>query len=168
MKPIASRSLARLLAPAALLGALLPLAAHADPQDFPGDRHVFQGGRPVFPGNPQEQPGGMHWQSDVDDTVVVYIHRRDVRTETRSGKSARDVDARLFGWLPERPVAVFLRHEEGRGHVRIVQQPSPENDWTAAVRIHDPQPGRSHYEFELGWQDVGRPARVFDGGLDRD
>ncbi len=166
MKPI----FARILAPAALLGAtLLPLASQADPsyggdgpRQFQGARPDFQGGRPDFRGVRPDAEGGARWSGDVDDTVIVYIHRRDVQTQTRSGKSVCNVDARLFGFLPDRPVSVYLRRAEGRGHVRVIQQPSPQNDWTAAVRLHDPQPGRAHYAFELGWS-----GRAFDGDGDR-
>ena len=153
MKPIT-----KLLIPAALLGtnllgaALLPPAARADGPYYPArprpyqDRpHVFRGALPT--------EGGVRWTGDVDDTTLVYIHRGDVRTENRAGKAATNIDVRQFGYLPERPVSVFLRRAEGRGQVRIVRQPSPDNDFTAVVRIHDPQAGRAHYAFELAWSD---------------
>ena len=159
----------KLLAPAALLGAtLLAGAAHAQapqyraPYDGGNGGRVFQGARPNFGQNFERAGGGVRWEGDVDDTTIVYVHRRDVRTDTVAGHSASHVNVHQFGGLPDRPVSVFLRHEDGRGHVRIVQQPGPDNDWTAAVRLHDPQPGRSHYEFELGWQGDGG-GQAYDG-----
>ena len=177
------------LAPALLLGAaLLPLAANAQAPygqggrpNFRGARPNFgpnyQGGRPDFGPNPPadsrdvlggprefrgaQTSGGLRWEGDVDDTTLVTIRRGDVRTRTVSGKGASGVDARLFGFAPQRPVAVFLRRAEGRGRVRVVQQPSPGNDWTAVVRVYDPQPGRGRYAFELVWQEG-------DGGRGRD
>ena len=109
-----------------LLGAMaLPLAAHAD--------------------------GRLDWSGDVDDRVAVSIHGRDVQTRTLSGKSAANVNSQMFGRLPtERPVFVNLT-KRGRGTVRVVQQPNPYNNFTAVVRIHDPQPGAAHYRFRLEW-----------------
>ena len=110
----------------ALLGAtLLPLAAHAD--------------------------GRLDWSGDVDDRASVSIHGRDVRTQTLSGKSAANVNAQMFGRLPtERSVFVNVT-KRGRGRVRVVQQPRPFNNYTAVVRIYDPQPGAGHYRFRLEW-----------------
>ena len=161
----------KLLAPALLLGALgLAGAAHAQSPQYRApydgnDGRIFRGVRPDFQRPDFERAGGgVRWEGDVDDTTIVYVHRRDVRTETVCGKSASNVHAREFGGLPDRPVSVFLRHEDGRGRIRIVQQPSPDNDWTAAVRVYDPQPGRSHYEFEMGWQGQGDGGQGYDDG----
>ena len=110
----------------AVLGAMtLPLAAHAD--------------------------GRLMWSGDVDDRASVTLHGRDVRTDTVSGKSVNNVSSQIFGRLPtDRPVFVSV-DKRGRGTVRVAQQPSPFNNFTAVVRIHDPQPGSSHYRFILNW-----------------
>lgn len=110
----------------ALLGAMaLPLAAHAD--------------------------GRLDWSGDVDDRASVSIHGRDVRTQTLSGKSVENADSQVFGRLPtERPIFVNVT-KRGRGTVRVVQQPSSFNNYTAVVRVHDPQPGAGHYRFQLEW-----------------
>ncbi len=110
----------------ALLGAMaLPLAAHAD--------------------------GRLDWSGDVDDRASVSIHGRDVRTQTLSGKSAENVSSQMFGRLPtERSVFINVT-KRGRGMVRVIQQPGPFNNYTAVVRIHDPQPGAGHYRFRLEW-----------------
>ena len=126
----------------AVIGALiLPANAqgryHNDLDDY---------GRPYAP-----EGGQVNWSGNVDDTTIVYIHLHDVSTQTVSGKSATDVHARVFGRLSRGPVYVSLRQWDGRGRVRVIQEPSPDNDFTAAVRIRDPQPGRSHYDFVLGW-----------------
>lgn len=99
--------------------------------------------------------GQAHWSGTVDDTAVIYIHGADVRTTTTSGKSTSNVNVRDNGPLPRRPVTIFLEQQRGRGRVRIIQQPSPGNDYTAAVRVRDPQSGAGQYEFTLGWQPRG-------------
>ncbi|MGO8671703.1 MAG: hypothetical protein ACLQVD_10110 [Capsulimonadaceae bacterium] len=118
------------------------LPANADPNDFPG------GGfhRPIM------RVGQLQWSGNVDDTTVIYVHRDSVRTVTISGKDATNVNPVLRGRLPRRPEFVDLTDVSGRGDVRIVQEPNPRNDFTAAVRIHDPQPGRGFYSFTLRWR----------------
>lgn len=100
----------------------------------------------------------------MDDTTIVYVHERDVRTRDVSGKGSVNVSTQVFGRLPRGPVQVYLERREGRGRIRIIQQPNPDNDFTAAVRIQDPKPGRSHYDFTLEWAGDGR--RIFRGGRD--
>ena len=104
----------------------------------------------------------MTWSGDVDDTTIVSIHGGDVRTDTVHGKDAANVNEQVFGYLPHAPIYVFLRHREGRGQVRIVQQPNPDNNFTAKVRIHDPQAGRT--TMPLIWGGVRFPlTRILTG-----
>lgn len=103
----------------------------------------------AFPVAVQAQ-GRVAWSGTVDNTAVVSVHGRDVQTQTVSGKSVTDINTQVSGRLPHRPVFVSLR-KRGRGDVRIVQQPRPFNDFTAKVRIHDPQPGSHRYRFALVW-----------------
>ena len=46
--------------------------------------------------------------------------------------------------------------------MRVVQPPTPDNDFTTAVRIHDPQPGRSHYDIAPAWAPLPVPGGIFD------
>lgn len=110
---------------AVLAAALLPLAAHAD--------------------------GRLDWSGNVDDRASISIHGRNVQTQTISGKPVQSVTTHIFGRLPTKhPVFVNIT-KRGRGTVRVVQQPGPFNNYTAVVRIHDPQPGADHYRFRLEW-----------------
>ncbi len=95
--------------------------------------------------------GQLVWSGNVDDRATVTLHGRDVQTNAVSGKSVNDVNSQIFGRLPtDHPVFVSL-DKRGRGMVRIVQQPRPFNNFTAVVRIHDPQPGAGHYRLALNW-----------------
>jgi len=105
----------------------------------------------------------VSWRGDVDDTVIVYFHGDRTRTETVSGDGPRNTSD--SGRLPDRPVTVFLTDRQGRGRIRVIQQPRADNDYTAAVRIHDPEGGRSHYEFKLSWRRPGG-GRFDDRGHD--
>ncbi len=108
---------------------------------------------------PARAQGGndLRWSGDVDDTTIVSVRGNDVRTDTVFGKQASNINAQVFGALPRGPIQAYLRFRHGRGQVRIIQQPSPDNDFTAKVRIHDPQPGRAHYEFDVAWAALSPP-----------
>ncbi len=129
----------------ALLGTLAAGAAQAQ--------------RPFFGGPPPR--GVLHWSGDVDDTTIITLHGDQVRDRAMRGKGVDDENVNLVGRLPHRPVFVTLRDRDGRGQVRIVEQPRPDNDFTAAVRIHDPQPGRGHYRFTLTWRPLPRRDEPF-------
>ncbi len=106
--------------------------------------------------------GHVTWSGTVDNTTIVTVHGGDVNTQVVSGKSSNDVNSRIVGRLPARPVRVFLRQSQGRGYIRIVQQPNRGNGFTARVRIQDPQGGSSFYHFVLAWR---RAPRLGGGGL---
>jgi hypothetical protein len=64
----------------------------------------------------------------------------------------RDVQTRVSGnGLPEQDVNVSIRNSQGRGRVWVAQQPSARNDYTAIIRIQDPQGGFGYYDFRAAW-----------------
>ena len=97
----------------------------------------------------------------MDDTTIISVRGNDVRTDTVYGKQASNVNAQVFGYLPRGPIETFLEFRHGRGRIQIVQQPNPDNGFTTKVRIHDPQPGRSHYDFALAWAPLAPPSGVY-------
>ncbi len=119
---------------------------------------AVQAQRPFLGAEPPR--GNLQWSGSVDETEIIYVHGDQVQDRTVRGKGVSDENVDFAGRLPRRPVLVTLRDWDGRGEVRVVQQPRPDNDFTAAVRIHDPQPGQGHYRFTLAW----RPRPDGDGG----
>ena len=175
-----NKTFMKCLAPVMLLGTLaLPMAASADPP-YDGGQLYDQGPPPSFngdrgPGRDGDwgldrghRRGVAHWSGEVDDTVVVSIHASDIDTNTVHGRRVRDVDSNVDGRLPHFPGHVFLRDSRGRGDIQIIEQPRPDNDFTARVRIYDGQRGASHYRFTLAWTPDGPPPGRRDfRGADR-
>ena len=93
----------------------------------------------------------LRWSGNVDDTAVITIRGRDVRTRTTSGQGTSNVSAQVDGQLPQRPVTIALRRVSGRGQVTIIEQPNSRNNYTARVRVHDSQGGNARYSFVLDW-----------------
>lgn len=94
--------------------------------------------------------GLLHWSGDVDKTVVVRWRGDRAMLQTVDGATARNVRADVAGiGLPARDVNLRIVQREGRGNIVIEQQPSSGNDYTAVIRINDPQDGYGHYDFDV-------------------
>ncbi len=93
------------------------------------------------------------WQGDVDDVVTLYIRAGadKLQTETRQGAPPEHQRYRFFDPLPDTRQEVRLTVLEGRGSVRITQQPTLDNNYTVAVTIQDRQDGIGHYSLALYW-----------------
>lgn len=91
-----------------------------------------------------------HWSGDVDDEATVHISRSRSWTDANL-QGVKNERSNFRGNLPDRPVRVSLNKGEGRGRVRLVEQPSKSNNFTAVVKIKDTSPGRAHYDFTLEW-----------------
>ena len=103
-------------------------------------------------GDPNGSGGVLRWSGRVDDVVELRISGRRVDAITRSGQRVEEVNSAVRGsGLPSRTVSVSIDRHQGRGSVQLVQQPAAWNDYTAVVRIHDPQGGASWYEFSVFW-----------------
>lgn len=93
----------------------------------------------------------MTWSGDVDDALQINLGRSGVNYHTIRGQDARNVQA-SFNGIPTGARELQVSQTEGRGTVVIVRQPTPENGYTATLRINDPQPGYGHYSFQLYWR----------------
>jgi len=122
----------------------------------------------AFAAAPAAHAGALLWSGDVDDTATITIHRQDIRIDSNM-KGVRGERHDLRGAITRRTPDVRLRVREGRGRVRVIQQPRRWNDYTAVVRIEDKDSGRGHYEFALMWpeDDWGGRDRWNDRDGDR-
>lgn len=94
----------------------------------------------------------LRWSGRVDDVVELRINGRNVTAITRSGRRVEDVNSNMRGaGLPNRDVTVTLDQQSGRGQVSVVQQPTAWNNYTAIIRIYDPQGGASFYDLTAFW-----------------
>ena len=65
--------------------------------------------------------------------------------------------------MPRRPVNVTLQDVQGRGQIEIAEQPNDQNNFTAKVRIVDPQAGAGTYSFTMAWDESGYNSGVYPG-----
>src|SRR5579864_5497321 len=83
----------------------------------------------------------MVWSGRVDQEAVISCRARTCVAETVNGAAIADEHFKFSRPLPNRDVTVSLEQPEGRGEIRLVEQPSERNQYTARVSIRDPQSG---------------------------
>ena len=100
----------------------------------------------------QDEIETLRWRGRVDGVDDIIIRGDKVRVEHVAAKPIQSQDYRFSAPLPAADVELTLRTIQGRGNLRLLEQPTRRNDYTAVVRIDDSEPmGDDEYEFELSW-----------------
>lgn len=102
-------------------------------------------------GDDGRQTGRLRWRGMVDDIVNLVISDDRVEVRTLGGSEYNNATYNFTSPLPRRRVNVSVVRLSGRGDVRVIQQPSRDNDFTAVVEIRDPKGGARDYEIEVTW-----------------
>lgn len=113
--------------------------------------HAQYGGRHHGGGYDRNAPNDFRAGGLIDDKVNITIRGDRVFYRTLSGDTPRDAELRLKRPLPRRNINVSVDKREGRGNVYVVQQPRRENDYTAVIRVNDPQGGAGRYNITANW-----------------
>ena len=115
----------------------------------------FGGGRRDDEGRRNDEgrtTGRLRWRGTVDDNVQLVIRDDQVEVRTIGGSEYHDATFNFTSPLPRRRgVQVSVNKLDGRGDVRVLQQPSRDNDFTAIVEIRDSKGGARQYEIEVVW-----------------
>ena len=96
--------------------------------------------------------GNVNWRGTVDDEVQLVIRGNSVEVKTISGQTYSNATYNFTSPLPNRKVNVEVDKKKGRGKVRILQQPSRDNDFTTVIQILDKDGGSKDYELEIYWK----------------
>ena len=101
----------------------------------------------------------LTWDGYIDGSATLYIQGRNVDAQ---GRTTGAVDRPRFRFdepLPASPVTVEVRVRQGRGNVRVVEQPSRQNDYSAVVQIDNRDRGADNYSLDFYWTDDRRDGR---------
>ncbi|MBA2731522.1 MAG: hypothetical protein H0U54_01385 [Acidobacteria bacterium] len=109
------------------------------------------GGRDNDGGGGGRTSGRVRWRGTVDDDVHLVIRDNQIEIRTIGGSEYNNATYNFTSPLPSRRVNVSAAKLKGRGEVRVLQQPSRDNDFTAVVQIRDPSGGAKEYEIEVTW-----------------
>lgn len=116
---------------------------------FPGGGRRDDDGRR---GDDGRTTGRVRWRGTVDDNVQLVIRGDQVEVRTIGGNQYSDGSFNFTSPLPQRRgINVTVNKIEGRGDVRVLQQPSRDNDYTAVIEIRDTKGGAKAYEIEVVW-----------------
>lgn len=101
-----------------------------------------------------DKDGGVSqltWGGRVDGDVIIACRMKSCESQVRSGAPVMGPRFRFTHPLPAQRVRVTLDSTDGRGDIRILEQPGDSNGYTAKISIRDPQEGSSQYSFTLSW-----------------
>jgi hypothetical protein len=102
-----------------------------------------------------EDTGGgnakLDWSGRVDDVVRLEIQGRNVRSYAMSGQPLSNVRFNFSEALPRRAVNVTVDRRDGRGDVRVIQQPNRSNNFTAIIEVRDTRGGADNYSLDVNW-----------------
>lgn len=94
---------------------------------------------------------GLTWSGRVDGRDLIYIRGNQLWVDHREGQAIRETDFRFYRPLPDRQSRVTVRRLNGRGTIRVLEQPSPYNNYTAVIQIEDRESGSDWYNLEINW-----------------
>lgn len=93
----------------------------------------------------------LTWTGRVDQEAVVSCREKNCTAQAAEGAPVANERFKFSRPLPHRDVEVNLEGAEGRGEIRLVEQPRERNNYTARVSIRDPPSGSGEYSFTLVW-----------------
>jgi hypothetical protein len=109
-----------------------------------------------------QQSPQFTWEGQVDGIVVLHVHGERVDVEYRQGAPVERQVFHFSSSLPDIRQNARVEVREGRGAVRVTQQPRIENNFTADVTIEDRQDGASFYSIGVYWDERGTPTGRMD------
>jgi BON domain len=96
--------------------------------------------------------GTVAWRGIIDGIDEIIISGGSASVRHLSGTVPREVRVSFSAPIPRSPVNISLLAANGRGAVKIVQQPSGANGYTTIIRIDDSEKGgEKPYDFTLKW-----------------
>ncbi len=97
----------------------------------------------------------LNWRGRVDEEAMISCQAKACATSAIHGAPVRHQAVKFSRPLPDRDAEVTLERTEGRGDIRLLEQPRESNHYTARVSIRDSMSGSSEYSFTLRWPRAG-------------
>jgi len=94
----------------------------------------------------------LHWSGNVDGELEIRIRNGRVTYRNISGASPTGIRVAEGRGASRTGGLVNISQSQGRGSVRVIQQPNYRNGYTTIIRVNDPQGGFGYYDFDVFWQ----------------
>jgi len=96
--------------------------------------------------------GHFQWQGLVDGSDNIRLQGSNVNVTHLSAGPIQEDSHQLSAALPYSLVQLTMNKIRGRGQIRLLEQPTASNNYTAVVQVNDQaQQGSAWYEFTLDW-----------------
>ncbi len=96
--------------------------------------------------------GKVFWRGSVDKKVHLTIKGDTLEQKAVEGADKEPGKFSFTTPLPAQAVNVQVLRKEGRSKkIKVIQQPTAENDFTAIVEVHDDGGGARDYILEIFW-----------------
>jgi hypothetical protein len=93
----------------------------------------------------------MRWRGRVDAEILLEVRGASVIEKNVAGRSYNNGRFTFSAPMPARELELRIENRKVRGSAEIVEKPAYSNNYTAVIRIRDPQKDAADYEFELVW-----------------
>jgi hypothetical protein len=90
-------------------------------------------------------------QMEVDGLVDIYIRDRRVRYDVINGRPPQDNGSQAGQPLPRTTIFCEVEKRRGRNEIRVIEQPSRNNNFTLHLQIDDRQGGSDRYQARIRW-----------------
>jgi len=104
--------------------------------------------------------GKLVWTGRIDQEALISCQEKRCTSQAVIGAPVAAEKFKFSRALPRRDVDVNLEDTEGRGEIRLVEQPRERNNYTAKVSIRDPQGGSGEYSFKLAWREAKKKESI--------
>jgi hypothetical protein len=94
---------------------------------------------------------GVRWFGRVDGSGIIFIRGARLWVDHQGGQPIYDGYHQFFQSLTGGSRYITVRKIEGRGLVRVIEQPWSGNNYTAAILIEDRDGGSDKYQIEVQW-----------------
>lgn len=102
---------------------------------------------------PEVKEGWVQVDAVVDASVVFHIWEKEVTPEILSGAPVKDQKVEFSGPIPSGSGITWgLEKKDGRGSVKIAEEPSTANGQTLKVRVDDSKGGAARHVFRVTWK----------------
>ena len=103
-----------------------------------------------------EKVDKLTWSGRVDRGAIVSCHAKSCASQVDHGfPPVANEHFKFSKPLPAHDAEVQLESPDGRGEIRLIEQPRERNGYTARVSIRDAGPGAGDYSFTLVWNRAG-------------
>ena len=117
--------------------------------------------RPSSNFDPGSKKGRFDLRLLVDGEIDVLLQGDGVRYAVHNGRVPRDMGSEYSQPVPRAAFRKFLfDKKDGRGTVRLLEEPTAANQYTAKLKISDPKGGDDRYHVRVEWERDGPVSQV--------